>query len=332
MDPDHSPRHRDTKSPTLRSILRPSSGSRRSSPQEGPSVQFQTPLSRSPSSNQSISVSQIPLDGPIPPVILPATQDSHQLEQLALQLVAQLRRQRITPSPTRKVFPRPEGKPDDFPEFRDTMPDKWTVGLGCASSLITIAISDSSSVDGPILDVESVAKLRLHPMLHPILRSTSSDDDHIVWNMIYPPETAIRARKDVQEPYDAFRFEPATFPRVARLNIVSRCHPWEFIVRSYDDSAGVTVGDVLRILFMYLSVGLKEIDLQATSAEHRQAITAAHDARTRVLPPDKELNRNITILDWIGQTHFTGFIHDIEYLEGRFRDIPSNLHIILCSE
>ncbi|KAK0239290.1 hypothetical protein EDD85DRAFT_829750 [Armillaria nabsnona] len=317
MDPDHTPRHRDTKSPTLRSILRPSSGSRRSSPQEGPSVQFQTPSSHSSSSSQSISVSQIPLDGPIPPVILPATQDSHQLEQLALQLVAQLRRQRITSPQARKVFPRPEGKPDDFPEFRDTMPDKWTVGLGY----------------GPILDVESVAKLRLHPMLHPILRSTSSNDDHIVWNMIYPPETAIRARKDVQEPYDAFRFEPATFPRVARLNIVSRCHPWEFIVRSYDDSAGVTIGDVLRTLFMYLSVGLNEIDLQAASAEHKQAITAAHDARTRVLPPDKELNWNITILDWIGQeTHFAGFIHDIEYLEGRFHDIPSNLHIILCSK
>ncbi|KAK0489309.1 hypothetical protein IW261DRAFT_1444254 [Armillaria novae-zelandiae] len=317
MDPDHTPRHRDTKSSTLRSILRPSSGTRRSSPQESPSVQFQTPSSRSSSSSQSISVSQIPIDGPIPPVTLPATQDSHQLEQLALQLVAQLRRQRITPPPVRKASPRPEGKSDNFPEFKDTMPDKWTVGVGY----------------GPILDVESVAKLRLRPTLHPILRSTSSNDDHIVWDMIYPQETAIRARKDAQEPYDAFRSEPATFPRVSRLDIVGRCHPWSFIVRPYDDSVGVTVGDVLRTLFMYLSVGLNEADLKTTSAEHRQAITAAHNARTRVLPSGKELNWNITILDWIGQeTHFAGFIHDIEYLEGRFHDVPSNLHIILCSK
>ncbi|KAG7445136.1 uncharacterized protein BT62DRAFT_933559 [Guyanagaster necrorhizus] len=79
--------------------------------------------------------------------------------------------------------------------------------------------------------------------------------------MTYPPETAIRARNGVQEAFDAFCFEPATFPRMLRLNIVSRCHPWEFIVKSHDDSAGVTVGDVLRILFMYLSVGLNDIDL-----------------------------------------------------------------------
>ncbi|KAK0188528.1 hypothetical protein F5146DRAFT_1122702 [Armillaria mellea] len=296
------PRHRDTKSPALRSILRPSSGSRRPSPQEGPSVQFQTPSSRSSSSNQSISVSQIPLDGPIPPVTLPATQDSHELEQLVLQLVAQLRRQRITP---RKVFPRPEGKPDDFPE--DAMPDKWTAGVD----------------HGPILDPESVAKLGLHPTLHPILSSTSSDDDHVIWNMIYPPETAIRARKDVQEPHDAFRSEPATFPRVSLLKIVSRSHTWEFNVRAYDSSAGVTIGDVLRTLFMYLSVGLRRIELTTISSEHRQAITAARDARTRVVPPHMELNTNLTILDWISQeTHFAGFIHDIEYLEGRFRDTP----------
>lgn len=260
-------------------------------------------------------MSQIPLDGPIPPVILPATRDRQQLEQLALQLVAQLRRERINP-PTRKLFPRPGGKPDGFPEFRDAMPD-WTAGVD----------------HGPILDSESVAKLGLHPTLHPILRSTSSDDDYIVWNMIYPEETAIRARKDVQEPYDAFCSEPATFPRVSLLNIVSRSHPWEFIVRAYDDSVGVTIGDVLRTLFMYLSVSLKEVDLKTISSEHRQAITAAYDARTRALPPDKELKRKTTILDWIGQeTHFAGFVHDIEYLEGRFRDTPSNLYIILCSK
>ena len=85
---------------------------------------------------------------------------------------------------------------------------------------------------------------------------------------------------------------------------------------------------------MYLSVGLRGIELTTISSEHRQAITAARDARTRVVPPDMELNRNITILDWIGQeTHFAArFVHNIEYLEGHFRDTPFNLHIISCTK
>lgn len=81
-------------------------------------------------------MSQIPRDGPIPPVLLPATQSSQQLEELALQLVARLRAQRITPLPTRIPLSRPEGKADDFPEFRDMMPDKWTIGSGCTLSLV----------------------------------------------------------------------------------------------------------------------------------------------------------------------------------------------------
>ncbi len=88
-------------------------------------------------------MSQIPRDGPIPPVLLPATQNSQQLEELVLQLAAQLRAQRIA-SPQRKPFTRPEGKVDEFPEFRDIMLDKWTAGPGCASrSPLNSLMSDS---------------------------------------------------------------------------------------------------------------------------------------------------------------------------------------------
>ncbi len=138
-------------------------------------------------------------------------------------------------------------------------------------------------------------------------------------------------RENVQDPFDTFCLLPATFPRVLKLHLASRCHPWEFVVRAKDKSAGVTVGDMLTVLFRYLSVGLNEIDLQSTSIEHRQAIISAHEARVQTLQPEEEFD--ITALDWmVGRTHFAGFVHDIEYLERRFNDTPSNLHVVLCSE
>ncbi|KAK0466819.1 uncharacterized protein EV420DRAFT_1505533 [Desarmillaria tabescens] len=318
MDPNHNPRHRDAKAPAVRSILRPSSASRRSPPQEGPSVRFQTSPSRpssSESSSQSIYTLEIPQDGPIPPLLLPATQSRRHLEALVLQLAAQLRAQRIASQSLQEPFTRPEGKADEFPEFRDIMLDKWTAGPGY----------------GPVLNAESVAKLRLHPLLHPVLSSPPSDDDHLIWNMIYPPSTAERVRKNVREAFDSFRLEPATLPRVSILHIASRRMPWVFIVRPDDDAVGVTVGDVLTVLARYLSVHLNEADLSSTTVEHRKAIVASHEARMQILQSERKLS--IQVVDWmVGHTHFTGFFHDVEYLEGRFPDTPTNLHIVLCSE
>ncbi len=115
------------------------------------------------------------------------------------------------------------------------------------------------------------------------------------------------------------------------LHIASRRMPWVFIVRPDDDTVGVTVGDVLTVLARYLSVHLNEADLKSTTVEHRQAIIAAHEARSQIVQSERKVS--IQVVDWmVGHTHFAGFTHDVEYLEGRFLDTPSNLHIVLCSE
>ncbi|KAK0188522.1 hypothetical protein F5146DRAFT_1225290 [Armillaria mellea] len=315
MDSSHTVRRRDTTQPTLRSILRHPSGSCRPPPQGNLSVQFQTSSSRpssSESSSQPISMSEIPRDGPIPPVILPATQSNQQLEELVLNFAAQLRAQRA--EPRQKLFTRPEGSIDEFPEFRNAMLDRWTAGPGY----------------GPVLDTESVVKLHLHPSLHPALSSTSSSD-RIIWNMIFPPSTAERVRENVRESFDSFRLEPATFPRVSILHIVSRRLPWVFNVTPDDDAVGVTVGDVLSDLALRLSLHAGEVDLRSITIEHRQALIASKEARAQILQSEHKVG--IQVVDWmVGHTHFTGFNHDIEYLEGRRLDAPLNLYIVLCSE
>ncbi|KAK0214923.1 hypothetical protein IW262DRAFT_251397 [Armillaria fumosa] len=236
------------------------------------------------------------------------------LEDLILDLAAQLRAQRIG-QPPQKLFTRPVGRMDAFPEFRDAMLDRWTAGPGY----------------GPVLEPEAVTNLRLHPLIHPVFSPPSSNSDRLAWNMIFPPSTAVRTRNNVQEPFDSFCLEPATFPRVSVLHIASRRMPLVFIVRADEDSIGVTVGDVLKVLSRYLRVGLNEVDLQSTTAEHRKAIIATHEARIQILQPKHQTG--IQIIDWmVGHTHFTGFIHDIEYLEGQFPDTSSNLHLVLCSE
>ncbi|PBK88516.1 hypothetical protein ARMGADRAFT_997191 [Armillaria gallica] len=322
MDPSHSPRHRDPNVHPSRPILRPrDGGSRRSN---GPSVQFQTlptPLPRpATADSQPTHQSRMPQHGQV------SSRHTLRPEDMTMQ---QLRSQRSvpTPQPARRrslsqpatsrhpepmpPLTRPTGKAEEYPEIETIMFGKWAVGAGY----------------GPVLEPRLIAGLKILPVLNPMFSAPSSSSDYLVWNMMFDPSTARRVRNGVEEEFDSFRYEPASSPRMTILNVISPSFPWVLDLRSSDLNVGVTVGDVLSELFLYLQVGLKTVELNRISPQDRASIMEANRMRKELVP---EESFGLQLLDWLlGKTQFAGLLQDSRYVEERSMPLLPDLYVVL---
>ncbi|KAK0226519.1 hypothetical protein IW262DRAFT_1480592 [Armillaria fumosa] len=323
MDPSHSPRHRDPNVHPSRPILRPRDGGSRRS--DGPSVQFDTlptPLPRPATAYpQPSPQSRMPERGKV------SSRHAFWPEDLTTQ---QLRSQQAsnppTPQPARRrslshpaaanrrelVLPlaRPTGKAEECPEIETVMLGKWAIGVGY----------------GPVLEPRIISILKILPVLNPVLLSPLSEGDHIVWNMISHPSTAKRVRDGFEQPFDAFRYEPASFPRLTILNVISPSFPWIINLRSGDSNVGVTVGDVLLGIFFYLQVALKSVELDRISPQYRASITETSIARKQLI---QEESFGLQLIDWmLGRTQFSGLERDTTYITERHMLSSPDLYVL----
>ncbi|KAK0483061.1 hypothetical protein EDD18DRAFT_1432401 [Armillaria luteobubalina] len=305
MDPCHSPRHRDPNVHPSRPILKPRDGGSRRS--DGPSVQFET------------------LPAPLP---RPATADSQPTHHSRTPQRGQLRSQRSlpTPQPARQrslshpaasrhpeptpPLTRPTGKAEEYPEIETVMFGKWAIGPGY----------------GPVLEPRIIATLKILPVLNPVLLAPSPDSDHIVWNMICHPSTAKRVRGGVEEPFDSFRYEPASSPRLTTFNVISPSFPWIIDLQPRDSNIGVTVGDVLSELFFYLQVALKPTELDRASPEYRASIVETSVTRKALVP---EESFGLQLIDWtLGKTQFLRLERDEKYMTVRCMPSSPDLYVV----
>ncbi|KAK0241117.1 hypothetical protein EDD85DRAFT_389875 [Armillaria nabsnona] len=321
MDPSHSPRHRDPNVHPSRPILRPRNGGSRRS--DGPSVQFQTlpsPLPRpatadSPPNHQS----RIPQRGQVSSRHTLRSEDmtTQQLRPQRSLPTPQSARQRSLSHPAASRHPepippltRPTGKSEECPEIETVMFGKWAVGVGY----------------GPVLEPRIISSLKILPVLNPVLLAPSPDSDHIVWNMICHPSTAKLLRDGVEEPFDSFRYEPASSPRLTTLNVISPSFPWIIDLRPRDSNVGVTIGDVLSELFFYLQVALKPVELDRTSPEYRASIVETSVARKELVP---EESFGLQLIDWtLGKTQFLRLERDDKYMTERLMPTSPDLYVV----
>ncbi|KAF8919158.1 hypothetical protein CPB85DRAFT_881737 [Mucidula mucida] len=261
MDPAHPLPARDSNAQQPpRSILK-SSGARRdahaqsASSSSAPQVQFKglPPLSDPRTLSKSHlrsqkpiqNVHQIPNDGPVPPVTLPATASRNELEIMAFQLAAHLRELRIAEEEALKKqaaqrLPRPTGRPDDFPEFKKILMGPWAGGCDY----------------GPILEPTLIVSTRYRDMLRP---------------------TGLVS-------IESLRSQPVTSPRLSKICVISHSFPWALRISAQERSTGVTVGEVLDFLAQFFAMPLRDGDLQDATPSHHAAMVAAHTKRTAQSP------------------------------------------------
>lgn len=189
-------------------------------------------------------------------------------------------------------------------------------------------------IDGPVLEpmlVKAVgAKLQMNPLLLPL--GDEDDHPHLRWNMLFSTAHCHRSTDPSHRSWSNGRQEPATFPRVTELRLVSRIFPSMIHVHATNKSIGITCGDLIEQLSDHLQRRLRKEDYEGASALRRREIRDAyHHNRSRSMGvPGGQLGDGLKALDWLGtQTMFGGIQQNEQFLLEKFNvSIPCVLELI----
>jgi hypothetical protein len=123
----------------------------------------------------------------------------------------------------------------------DNIVSGWRVSLRIENDYIP-------DKDGPVLTPLQLKvveeRLEINPLLLPVPEEEEKPT-HLNWNMLMPASLVHRSDDHHQISWSKGRSEPATFPRITQLIIVSSHFPWRINVRAQDQEAGVTCGEVI---------------------------------------------------------------------------------------
>ncbi|KAJ7184506.1 hypothetical protein C8R46DRAFT_461921 [Mycena filopes] len=172
---------------------------------------------------------------------------------------------------------------------------------------------------GPVLEpflIRAVrAHLRLNPLLQPVPDSAAATTPpYLKWNMLFPSNQCQRSDEAVHMSWSNGRQQPATFPRVTYLRLVSDAFPWAIDIIARNRDIGVTCGELVD----YLSRDMYRLTSQAEyeglpSARKRIVAEAYRHNRSRANGvPGGQLNPGMLRLDWLGQDTMFGGVRENE--------------------
>lgn len=190
---------------------------------------------------------------------------------------------------------------------------------------------------GPVLEpmlVKAVeAKLQMNPLLLPL--GDEEHHPHLQWNMLFSTAHCHRSTDPSHRSWSNGRQEPATFPRVTELRLVSRVFPSTVDIRATNRAIGITCGDLIEQLSDYLQRRLRKEDYESAPPARRRAIRDAyHHNRSRTMGvPGGQLGDGLKALDWLGtQTMFGGIQQNEQYLLERFNVVMPCVLELICVE
>jgi hypothetical protein len=191
--------------------------------------------------------------------------------------------------------------------------------------------------DGPVLEpmlVKAVgATLKINPFLLPLL--DEEERPHLRWNMLFSTAHCHRSTDPSHRSWSNGRQEPATFPRVTEIRLISRVFPWTVNIRATNRAVGVTCGDMVEQLSEHLQRRLRKEDYEGATGGRRRAIRDAyHHNRSRSAGvPGGQLGDGLKALDWLGmQTMFGGVQLNEQLLLERFNVAPPCMLELVCVE
>ncbi|KAH9483651.1 hypothetical protein JR316_0003121 [Psilocybe cubensis] len=165
---------------------------------------------------------------------------------------------------------------------------------------------------GPVLDPSLIhilgVQLRINPLLMP-LPEDGSDQVHLNWNMLFPTSDVQRSSDPSHISWSKGRDEPATFPRVTQLSIVTESLPWIIEARATEKARGLTCGELIDAIGRSLGRLASEADYRLLSSQAKRDLKFAYEynrQRHQDVPGGK-LGAGMKRLDYLGRsTMFAG--------------------------
>jgi hypothetical protein len=167
-------------------------------------------------------------------------------------------------------------------------------------------------VDGPVLTPFLAALVKPEMQVNPILKARSMDDSGALleWDMLWPSSNHLRLDGSSEQcSWARCRDEPATFPRLTSLCVVSRAFPSRIYIKAGDASVGVTCGDMIDGLDDYFHTVAGDIFDNATNQEKNDVMNSYNLNRSLSLSsPREHLGKDVCLVDWLGKDTVFGGI------------------------
>ncbi|KAJ7494418.1 hypothetical protein B0H11DRAFT_2004528 [Mycena galericulata] len=174
---------------------------------------------------------------------------------------------------------------------------------------------------GPVLEPFLIRAVRAHVRLNPLIQplSEAGGQPYIKWNMLFPSNQCQRSDDAPHLSWSKGRYEPATFPRVTYLRLVSETFPWAINITARNRDIGVTCGELVDYISrdMYQLTGQPEYEA-LPSAKKRTVGDAYRHNRSRAHGvPGGQLNPGMLRLDWLGLDTMFGGVRENDRLVRR---------------
>ncbi|KAF8061720.1 hypothetical protein FPV67DRAFT_293802 [Lyophyllum atratum] len=189
---------------------------------------------------------------------------------------------------------------------------------------------------GPVLDPFLVRVVGAQPKLNPLLEplpDTGADRPHLKWTMLFESNDCQRSTDPSHISWSAGRDEPATYPRVSYLNIVSETFPWMIEVLAHDTNIGVTCGEVIDTLAFDFQKLASKADFEALPQHKKVVVGEAYRLNRSRAPgvPGGRLKEGIRRLDYFGRdTVFGGIYQDERVVHRIIGAVPPCTFVLKC--
>ncbi|KAJ7118960.1 hypothetical protein C8R44DRAFT_878488 [Mycena epipterygia] len=174
---------------------------------------------------------------------------------------------------------------------------------------------------GPVLEPFLVRAVRAHVRLNPLVQPLpdAGGQPYLKWNMLFPSNQCQRSDDPVHMSWANGRQEPATFPRVTSLRLVSDTFPWAVNIVARNRDLGVTCGELIDYISrdMYNLTG--QADYEALPSARKRVVGDAyrHNRSRANGVPGGQLNPGMLRLDWLGLDTMFGGVRENDRLVRR---------------
>ncbi|KII89333.1 hypothetical protein PLICRDRAFT_109835 [Plicaturopsis crispa FD-325 SS-3] len=192
--------------------------------------------------------------------------------------------------------------------------------------------------DGPVLTMTLASAVLVEPSINPLLLPPNDEGrTFIEWNMLYPHSYARPSLPLSTESWSDLLREPATFPRLSNMHIISPAFPWTIDIRAETQDVALTCHDVIEQLHKFLYKFITDFDMDTAPPKHRHAMWESFDASRT--PPDglpgrlliNKVFNGLRRVEWLcGTTVFLGLDSNNTYIRQRLNTVLPGTFVLSC--
>jgi hypothetical protein len=183
-----------------------------------------------------------------------------------------------------------------------------------------------------VLDPFILSIVKADVLVNPLLQTQpeSSENDYLKWNMLWPSSYCSRSCDPPHRSWSKGRGEPATFPRLTTIRIISSSFPWMIVIKAADIAIGVTCGDVIDAIDDFLHGMVKKEEFESASRQRKKDMTSAYhiNRSTAHGVPGGRLGEGIRRLDWlVKDTIFGGIGRNDAFVRAEYGGLPATIEL-----